>query len=332
MMPDASGVLVYVTTLLSTALISGMMCLGLNLQWGKMGLFNVGVAGFVAIGAYTSALLTTPQLEGHWGGYGWPMVAGAFSAMVASGVASAFVGAATLRLKADYLAITTFGFAVLVQLTLRNAEHLTGGPFGINFIPRPWQMLSDRPLWFGLANLGLMATLVLLVLLALECLTRSPWGRVLRALREDERAAAALGKSALRYRLQAFSVGGAIMGLGGALQAHLIGFIAPENFAAELTFQVWTMLIIGGSGNNLGALLGAGLVSVIWSATGFATSSIFPPQEQARAAAIRVVVIGVLLAATVVLRPRGLLGERLKISNYIGSARKGAQGAGAGIP
>jgi branched-chain amino acid transport system permease protein len=251
--------------------------------------------------------------------------------MLAAGLASALVGAATLRLKSDYLAITTFGFAVLVQITLRNAEHWTGGSFGINFIPRPWPMLIDRPLGFGLANLGLMGALVLLVLLALECLARSPWGRVLRALREDERAAAALGKSALRYRLQAFSLGGAVMGLGGALQAHLIGFIAPENFAAELTFQVWTMLIVGGSGNNLGALLGAGVVSVIWSATGFATSALLPPQEQARAAAIRMVVIGVLLAAIVVLRPRGLLGERLKISSYIGTAEKGAQGGGAGV-
>ena len=328
MMPDASGMVIYVSTLLTMALISGMMCLGLNLQWGKMGLFNVGVAGFVAIGAYTSALLTTPPLEGQLGGYGWPIVAGAVGAMAASGIASALVGAATLRLRADYLAITTFGFAVLVQIVLRNAAHLTGGSFGINFIPRPWPMLVERPVWFGLANLALVGMLVLLAFVALERLTRSPWGRVLRALREDERAACALGKSALRYRLQAFSLGGALMGLGGALQAHLIGFIAPENFAAELTFQIWTMLIIGGSGNNLGALLGAGLVAVIWSATGFATSACFPPQEQARAAAIRVVVIGVLLAATVVLRPRGLLGERLKISSYIGSGKKGAQDTG----
>ena len=208
--------------------------------------------------------------------------------------ASALVGAATLRLKSDYLAITTFGFAVLVQVALRNAQPLTGGSFGINFIPRPWQSLADRPLWFALCNLALVIALVLAVLLALELLVRSPWGRVLRALREDERAAAALGKSALRYRLQAFSLGGAVMGLGGALQAHLIGFIAPENFQAELTFQIWTMLIIGGSGNNVGALLGALLVTVIWSATGFATSAMFPPGEQARAAAVRLVVIGVL--------------------------------------
>jgi branched-chain amino acid transport system permease protein len=248
--------------------------------------------------------------------------------MCASGAAAALVGAATLRLKSDYLAITTFGFAVIVQVILRNAQHLTGGSFGINFIPRPFQESIDRPLWFGLRNLALVCALVLVVLAALEHLSRSPWGRVMRALREDERAAAALGKSALRYRLQAFSLGGAVMGLAGALQAHLIGFIAPENFQAELTFQVWTMLIIGGSGNNLGALLGALLVTVIWSATGFATSMVFPPAEQARAAALRMVVIGVILAATVVMRPRGLKGERLRVSSYIGQ-RSDARDSGS---
>jgi len=318
MMPGAMGVIVYACTLLTMALVSGMMCLGLNMQWGKMGLFNVGVAGFVAIGAYTSALLTSPPLEGRLGGFEWPIAAGWICAMAASGGASALVGAATLRLKSDYLAITTFGFAVLVNLILRNAEHLTGGSFGISFVPRPFQALSERPLWFGISNLALVGASVLAVLIALEQLAESPWGRVVRALREDERAAAALGKSALRYRLQAFSLGGAVMGLAGALQAHVIGFIAPENFQAELTFQVWTMLIIGGSGNNLGALLGALLVAAIWSATGFATSFLFLPGEQARAAALRVVVIGVLLAATVVLRPRGLRGERLNVSRYIG--------------
>jgi branched-chain amino acid transport system permease protein len=319
---------VYASSLLTMALISGMMCLGLNLQWGKMGLFNVGVAGFVAIGAYTSALLTTAPLEGHLGGYEWPIAAGVTGAMAVSGLASALVGAATLRLKSDYLAITTFGFAVIVQLILRNAERLTGGSFGLNFIPRPFHVLVDRPVWFALANLALVGALVFIALGTLERLARSPWGRVLRAMREDQRAAAALGKSALRYRLQAFSLGGAVMGLGGALQAHMIGFIAPENFQAELTFQVWTMLIIGGSGNNVGALLGAGLVSAIWSATGFATSAFFPPGEQARAAALRIVIIGVLLAATVVLRPRGLMGERLSISRHLGLPRQRAQGAG----
>jgi branched-chain amino acid transport system permease protein len=250
------------------------------------------------------------------------------AAMVTSGTASALIGAATLRLRADYLAITTFGVAVIVQLILRNVQGLTGGSLGVSFIPRPFTDLGDRPVLFGIANLALIGALVVILFTALQVLVRSPWGRVLRAVREDERAARALGKSATSYRLQAFTLGGAIMGLAGALQAHVIGFIAPENFDAGLTFQIWTMLILGGSGNNLGALLGAGLVSAIWSVSGLATGVVFAPEEQARAAALRTVAIGVLLAATIVWRPRGLLGERLAVSRHVIDAGKGAGRAG----
>jgi branched-chain amino acid transport system permease protein len=316
-MPDLVGLLGYASGFLTLALISGVACLGLNLQWGQTGLFNVGVAAFMAIGAYTSALLTTAPTDGRLGGYGLPMALGWLAAMLAAGLASALVAVATLRLRKDYLAITSFGVAVAVLTVIRNADRLTGGSFGISFIPRPFATLADRPLAFGLANLLLVAMIVLLAYVALERLVRGPWGRVLRALREDERAAAALGKSATRYRLQAFTLGGALMGLAGALGAHLIGFIAPDNFEAVLTFQIWAMLIVGGSGNNRGALLGALVVSGIWSLSGLATSALFPPEDQARAAALRLVVIGVLLAATLVLRPRGLLGEQTRISRHL---------------
>jgi branched-chain amino acid transport system permease protein len=316
-MPDLLGLLGYASGFLTLALISGVACLGLNLQWGQTGLFNVGVAAFIAIGAYSSALLTTAPTDGRLGGYGLPIAVGWLAAMLAAGLASALVAVATLRLRKDYLAITSFGVAVAVLTVIRNADRLTGGSFGISFIPRPFAALADRPLAFGLTNLALVAMIVLLVYSALERLVRGPWGRVLRALREDERAAAALGKNATRYRLQAFTLGGALMGLAGALEAHLIGFIAPDNFEAVLTFQIWAMLIVGGSGNNLGALLGALVVSAIWSISGLATGALFPPEEQARAAALRLVVIGVLLAASLVLRPRGLLGEQTRISRHL---------------
>jgi branched-chain amino acid transport system permease protein len=316
-MATLNGMAGYASAFLLMALVNGVACLGLNLQWGQTGLFNVGVAGFVAIGAYTSALVTTPISEAHAGGLALPVVVGWLAAMLAAGAVSALVGAATLRLRSDYLAITTFGVAAIVQLVALNAQALTGGPFGITDIPRPFELLANRPLLFGAANLALVALLVALLYLVLERLVRSPWGRVLRAIREDERAAAALGKNAARYRLEAFALGGALMGLAGAVQAHVIGFIAPENYQSSLTFQVWAMLIIGGSGNNLGALAGAVLVTLIWSVTGLATAAFFPPDEQARAAALRVVAIGVLLSLTLVLRPRGLFGERAVVSRHL---------------
>ena len=316
-MPDLIGLSAYASFFLIIALINAIVCLGLNVQWGQTGLFNVGIAGFVAVGGYTTALLTTPASEQHWGGLGLPMVVGWLGAMVAAGVLSALVGAATLRLRSDYLAITTFGVAVMVHLVTLNAQPLTGGSFGIAFIPRPFEALAGQPAVFGGLNLALVAAVVAGLYWALERLVRSPWGRVLRAIREDERAAASLGKSARRYRLQAFALGGAIMGLSGAIHAHEIGFIAPDNYGSALTFQVWTMLIVGGSGNNRGAIIGAVLIWGFWAATGLATGALFPPEEQARAAALRIVAIGVLLSTTIVLRPRGLFGERATVSRHV---------------
>jgi branched-chain amino acid transport system permease protein len=314
------GLVGYGSFFLVTALSYSIICLGLNLQWGQTGLFNVGVAGFVAVGAYSSAILTTPPTTAHLGGYAMPIVVGWLGAMLIAGAASALLGAITLRLRADYLAITTFGIAVTIHLVALNAQGVTGGPFGIGFIPRPFGALAETPLLFNLANLGLTAALVAVLYIGLERLVRSPWGRVLRAIREEEEAATALGKSSTSYRLQAFALGGAIMGLGGAVQAHFIGFIAPDNYLSSLTFQVWTMLIIGGSGNNRGAILGGVLIWALWSGSGMAISSAFAPTEQARAAALQIVAIGVMLALTLLLRPRGLIGELATVSRHLDQA------------
>ena len=302
---------------LVTALSYGIICLGLNVQWGQTGLFNVGVAGFVAIGAYTSALLTTPDADGRFGGFGLPIWVGWPAAMIVSGSAAAVVGAITLRLRADYLAITTFGIATAIQLVALNAETLTGGPFGIGFIPRPFAGLEDQPLLFNLLNLALVAAVTAAIYIGLERLVRGPWGRVLRAIREDETAAVSLGKNANLFRIQAFVLGSAIMGLAGAIQAHFIGFIAPENYLSAITFQVWAMLIIGGSGNNRGALLGAVTVWALWTMTGALLGSIVPAEHQARAAALQIVIIGVVLAAMLVMRPRGILGEIRTVSRFL---------------
>jgi branched-chain amino acid transport system permease protein len=295
---------------LSTALIFALITLGLNLQWGLTGLFNVGISGFVAIGAYTSAILTTPDAADRIGGFAWPIILGWLGAVAVTAAAAAFTGYATLRLKADYLAITTFGVAVVVQLVALNAQGLTGGPFGVAFIPRPFASVQDQPVLFNFANLAVIAAATVAVFLALERLSRSPWGRVLRALREDERAAIALGKSAQTYRIQAFAVGGGVMGLAGAVQAHFIGFIAPDNYLPTLTFQVWAMLMVGGSGSNRGAVLGAIVVWAIWVGSGSLTAAIVPGDWQARAASLQIVAIGVMLCLILLWRPQGFFGPR----------------------
>jgi branched-chain amino acid transport system permease protein len=306
---------------LTIALTYAIMCLGLNVQWGQTGLFNVGVAGFVAIGAYVSAILTTPDSPGHFGGFGLPIIIGWLGGALAAALVSFLTGALTIRLRADYLAIATFGVAVVVQLCALNLEPVTGGPFGIGFIPRPFARLAGDPMAFSLLNLGVLILVVAAVYLALERLVRSPWGRVLRAIREDETAALALGKNAVKFRLQAFAIGGGVMGLAGEVHANFIGFVAPDNYVPILTFQVWAMLIVGGSGNNRGAILGAVLVWGVWTASAAAISILFPPEQQARAAALQIVMIGLALCAVLLLRPRGLLGEVRVVSRHVGAGK-----------
>jgi branched-chain amino acid transport system permease protein len=316
-MHDLLGLLSYGTFFLVFATIFGLVVLGLNLQWGFTGLFNVGVAGFVAIGAYTSALLTAPDYPNQFGGLGLPISLGWLGAMVTSGLAAFVVGVAALRLRHDYLAIATFGIAVTLQLVALNAQPLTGGPFGLQFIPKPFaDVIVDNLAW-NLAYLAVTATLLGLSYVALERLVRSPWGRVLRAIREDETAAESLGKRAFRFRLQAFVIGCMFMGLGGALYAHFVGYIAPEDFLPILTFQMWTMLIVGGSGNNLGAILGAFVVWALWTLSGNVLRELVPDEYQARAATLQVVLIGLLLVLILLVRPRGLLGEETVVSRHM---------------
>ena len=313
---DAAGLVSYLSFFLVFATVFAVIVLGLNLQWGFTGLFNVGIAGFVAIGAYTSALLTTPPIDDRLGGFGWPVALGWVAAMLSSGAVGALVGLLTLRLRDDYLAITTFGVAVVIQLAALNLQGVTGGPFGVQFIPKPLQAGLGTGTSWTLAYLAVCAAVLATAYVALERLVRSPWGRVLRAIREDEAAAASLGKSAFRFRLQAFVIGSMLMGLGGAMQAHFVGYIAPEDFLPILPFQLWAMLIVGGSGNNRGAIVGAFVVWAVWSAGGGLLRQWIPAAEQARAAALQVVLIGVLIAWMLVLRPRGLLGEELAVSRH----------------
>jgi branched-chain amino acid transport system permease protein len=316
-MPDLAGLLSYGTFFLVFASVFALIVLGLNLQWGFTGLFNVGVAGFVAIGAYTSALLTAPDYPNQIGGFGLPVVVGWLGAMVVSGLAALIVGVAALRLRHDYLAITTFGIAVTLQLIALNAQALTGGPFGLQFIPKPLSgVISDNLAWNAF-YLALVVGILGLSYGAIERLVRSPWGRVLRAIREDETAAESLGKRAFRFRLQSFVIGCMLMGLGGALYAHFVGYIAPEDFLPILTFQIWTMLVVGGAGNNRGAILGAFVVWAIWTLAGGALREIVPPAHQAQAATLQVVLIGLLLMGVLLLRPKGLIGERLIASQQV---------------
>jgi branched-chain amino acid transport system permease protein len=304
------GYLLYAVTTLILVGIYAVMALGLNLQWGYGGIFNAGVAGFFAVGAYTSAILTSPGSPQLVHAFALPVPIGLLGAMIASGLVAYAIGRICLRLESDYLAIATIGIAEILRLVVRNQQAYTGGAFGIPNLPRPFDGLGLP--WSMIGFLGVVVLCIVLVYAAQERLSRSPWGRVMRAIRDNPRAAAAVGKDVGAFRLQAFVIGSMAIGLGGALSAHYFKFIGPE--ATEplfTTFIVWVMVIVGGSGNHRGAILGALAVWLIWSMTEFATSRLLPQDWAVRAAYARILLIGLLLQVVLQRYPQGLLPERV---------------------
>ena len=267
------GILTNVGFYASIAIIFAILALGFNLQWGYTGLFNAGIAGFYLIGAYTMAIAITapsppiviggiPVYPGHLGGYSLPLAVGVVLAMLASGIAAAVIALPALRLRADYLAIATLAFASILQIFANNLQSVTGGSIGITGIPKPVEFQSaDAPFLNAATIVGIGSLVLLFLLLLLQFMAESPWGRVLRAVREDEEATMALGKNTFNYKLQAFALGGALMGLAGALFAVTLGYVSPSSsFAPAVTFSVWVMVIVGGSGNNRGAIVGGFLI------------------------------------------------------------------------
>jgi branched-chain amino acid transport system permease protein len=311
-----SGIASYLVFFACVVLILSLVVLGLNLQWGFTGLFNAGVVGFYAIGGYTHAILTAAPLPGHMGNFGWHWSVGLAAAMAVTALAAFCIGALTIRLRGDYLAITSFGIAVTIQLVTLNWGELTGGPNGLTKLGKPLASWFETPAAFNLAYLAMLAAIVAVAYAALERMLRSPWGRVLRAIREDELAAAALGKSARRFRLEAFVIGSTLMGLAGALYVGFIGFVSPFDFLPILTFQAWAMLIVGGAGNNRGALLGTLVVWAIWTLAGIVVTKLVAPSHAAQGAAVQVILIGAALVAVLLLRPRGLIGEEAVVSRH----------------
>lgn len=340
------GILSYLVSFAVMGGIYAVLTLGLNVQWGYTGLFNIGIAAFFAVGAFTAALFTSSMPAGLLAqfseqafGLEQPFLVGVLAAGLVSGLLAALVGIPALRLRGDYLAITTIGIAELVRLVFQNERWLANGPQPLRGIPRPLFCLVDGPdcPWlpaflqpvfaplsprdYDFVYVGIVAAILAAILATLELLLRSPWGRVLRAVREDEEAAAMSGKDTFAFKLQAFVVGAVVMGMGGALYAHHLTSIDYEHFVPLFgTFLIWVMLMLGGSGNTRGALLGAFVIWGVWSGTGFLTDLLTPvlaavsPDLPARAPHIRFLLIAVLLILILLYRSRGLIGEERVVS------------------
>ncbi len=307
--------------------IYAVFSLGLNIHWGATGLFNIGIAGFFALGAYTAALLTTqppdPMLfedftfGGNWSEIGfldlgidlWFFL-GIAAAAIACGIIALAIGYVTLRLRDDYLAIATLGIAETVRLFFLNEKWVANGSKGLYRIPK---FLGDlvSPENYDYIYLGVVLAVLVALFIAVELALKSPWGRVLRAIREDEVAAEASGKNVFNFKLQAFILGAVIMGIGGALFAHNVRFLAPITFDPLLaTFVIWAMLMVGGSGNNRGAILGAFAVWGIWTGTQFLPGIFEDPN-------FRFFMIGALIVTVILIRPGGILGEERRMAQTV---------------
>ncbi|MBY6115717.1 branched-chain amino acid ABC transporter permease [Mameliella alba] len=398
--------------ILNMGLISAIMSLGVNLQWGIAGLFNVGVMGFVALGGMAVVLTSVPPVQEAWaaggarallalvlgagtvvatvlawkktrnrylaaailivgfvlyrlvrdpavdaieavnpagtgflGGLGLPVVlAWAVGGVLAAGGAW-IIGKTALGLRSDYLAIATLGISEIIIAIMKNEEWLTRGVKNVSGLPRPVPDAIDlqndpsfveRAAGFGLdatsastlyikISYGLMFAVVLVVLLVLaQMALNSPWGRMMRAIRDNETSSRAMGKDVTFRHLQVFILGSAICGIAGAMMTTLDGQLIPTSYQPlRYTFLIWVMVIVGGSGNNLGAVLGGFLIWFLWVQVevlgpGVMTwiTSWLPDESGLKAHLLnsvqhmRLLTMGVILLLVLRFSPRGLLPER----------------------
>ncbi|MBU2956686.1 branched-chain amino acid ABC transporter permease [Paracoccus sp. 1_MG-2023] len=397
--------------ILNMGLISAITALGVNMQWGYAGLFNVGVVGFLAMGALAPVLVSLPPVEGAWsaggprlilslfvglgilalsrlawdrtrkgwvvalvllvgfflfrglfdpavqaiegnnparhgniGGLGLPVlvswaVGGVFAAGAAWGI-----GKVALGLRSDYLAIATLGIGEIIVAVMKNEDWLARGVKNITAIPRPvayevdlqqnpdflsfaqgWGFSATEAsgIWVKLSYMSLFLVVLLVLILLAELALKSPWGRMMRAIRDNETAARAMGKNVTRRHLQVFVLGSAVIGIAGAMMVTLDGLVAPTGYnPLRYTFLIWVMVIVGGSGNNWGAVLGSVLIWFLWikaevwgpAAIAVLTGPLAegPLKEHLLDSSphMRFIAMGAVLLAVLRFAPRGLLPER----------------------
>jgi branched-chain amino acid transport system permease protein len=332
---DISGTASFFVSFLTFAAIYALFALGLNIQWGYTGVFNFGVLGFFMVGAYVSAIITKEPAPGGYteyiGGFGkdldlipalrtdqWlPFIVGSLAAGAAAGILAALVSIPTLRLREDYLAIATIGIAELLRRIVIQETWLVNGTRGLTGIPSPLSSLVDSR-DYKYVIFAISVVVLLLVYFSLERAIRSPWGRVLLALREDELATAASGKNVFAFKSQGFVLGSVIMGVGGSVYAYASTSLTPEAFTHFFaTFLFWAMLILGGSGNNKGAIAGAYVLWGFWTITLQLQGYDLPEAISTRIPYIRELVLGLLIVGVLLLRPAGLLPQERRVSIWV---------------
>jgi branched-chain amino acid transport system permease protein len=278
-----------------------IFAMSLNLEVGYTGLFNFGHIAFFGIGAYTSALLTLQQV---------PFELSLLIALAMAGFWGFLLSIPSLRLRGDYFGIVTLGFGEIIRMVFQNEVWLTKGPMGLPGIPKPI-LFSYR---FATLPQYLLLTLVFaaLTFLILRIILRSPFGRVLRAIREDEVAAEALGKNVFFFRIKSFVIGSLFAGLAGTLWGHYTTFISPGDFTLLETILVLLIVVLGGKGTEWGPVLGAFVLIFFQESLRFLR---LPAEWTRYLAPLQQMIFGGLLIVLMIFRPEGLLKEKGRVSN-----------------
>jgi branched-chain amino acid transport system permease protein len=308
------------------AIVYALAAIGLNVHFGYTGLLNFGQAGFVALGAYGTAITVDYYNQSVW--------LGVLAALASAVVFALLLGVPTLRLRTDYLAIVTIAASEGLRLLLRSVTlgDFTGGSTGlsgfagdfysINPLPSgrygfgPFRYSSDT--WWVL-SVGW--SLVLLATLLVWALMRSPWGRVLKSIREDENAARSLGKNVYAYKMQSLVLGGVIGALGGFVNAVATRSVQPDNYGTAITFFAYTALILGGTARIWGPVVGAMLFWVVISFTEGVLreaigSEVIPSSfmSTTQVGQVRFMLVGLGLALLMIFRPQGIFGDRREMA------------------
>lgn len=309
------------------AVYFALAAIGLNVQFGYAGLLNFGQSAFLAMGAYGLAVSVST--------YGLPFWAGIAIGIGGSVVLAILLGIPTLRLRADYLAIVTIAAAEIIRLLVRSVslsdkfggtdglQQFSGGFFAHNPYPENHRY-GIGPVNFDARAFWVMTvgwTLVAICCVLIALLVRSPWGRVIKAIREDEDAVRSLGKNVYAYKMQALVIGGVIGSLGGFIAALGTGSVQPDLYGTETTFLAYVVLILGGAARVLGPVVGS---MILWSLLAFTDSALRQAVDAGhispsivngvQVGEVRFMLVGLGLVLLMVFRPQGVFGDRREIA------------------
>jgi branched-chain amino acid transport system permease protein len=311
------GPLLYSLDIIVYIGIFGIICLSLNLEYGFAGLANFGKVAFFLTGAYTYALLSD---------IGVPFYLCLIIGALISAIFGLLVSLPALRLRVDYLAIAVLAFGEILRLIVKSEKDFAGGSWGMSV--SPIFSTGSYPV-YRLENIGLVFFCLFICFLMVQLLTNSPYGRAMRAIREDEVAAEALGKDRAKFKAQAFMLGSAMAGLAGGLYAQYLQHVSPEMFMPMVTFTVWIMVLLGGPANNWGVLLGATIVEVFDRGINIAKDYIHLPVDPSD---LQYILFGALIIFVLFYRPQGLLKEskvRTKTLRLAYNARRAIKNKGS---